>query len=72
MPTLETRIEQSILKAFDDQAKSSNNPDDPSVSRKKIASAIAKAVVTEIKSATIIIVGTAGQVPLTIASVTIT
>jgi hypothetical protein len=72
MPTLESRIEASILKAFDDQAKSSNNPDDPSLSRKKIASAIAKVVVVEIKAATIIIVGTSGNVPLTITSVTIT
>lgn len=72
MPTIETRIKAKILAVFDAQAQSANNPDDPSVSRDKIAAAIAEAVVTEIKAATIVIVGTAGPNPIIVTSVTIT
>jgi hypothetical protein len=72
MPVVKSRIKQSILKALDEQANSADNPDEPNISRDKIAEAIAQAVITEIKAMTIIIVGTAGNIPLTITSVTIT
>jgi hypothetical protein len=72
MPILKSRIKNTILKAFDDQAESAENPDEPQKSRDKIADAIAEAVIAEIKAMTIVIVGTAGTYPLTITSITIT
>lgn len=72
MPLVKSRIKQSILKVFDDQAQSADNPQDPADSRDTIADAIADAVITEIKAMTIAIIGTAGNIPLTITSITIT
>jgi hypothetical protein len=72
MATSKSRIKNAIKKAFDEQAKNVDNPDDPSVSRDKIAEAIADAVIEEIKSMTIKIVGVAGTNTLTITSIIIT
>jgi S-adenosylmethionine synthetase len=72
MPLVKSRIKETILRAFDAQAGSANNPDEPDKSRDKIADAIADAVITEIKGMSIIIVGTAGTYPLVITSITIT
>jgi hypothetical protein len=72
MATSKNRIKNAIKKAFDEQASNAENPDDPSVSRDKIAEAIAEAVIEEIKGMTIKIVGVAGTNPLTITSIIIT
>jgi len=72
MATVKARIKQAIKSAFEAQANSSNNPDDPTVARDKIAEAIAEAVITEIKAATITIIGNAGTNPITITSIPIT
>jgi hypothetical protein len=72
MATSKIRIKNAIKKAFDDQAGNTENPDDPSVSRDKIAEAIADAVIKEIKSMTIQIVGVAGTNYLSITSIIIT
>ena len=72
MPTVEARIKNAIKAAFDEQANSANNADTPTVSADKIAEAIAKAVVKEITSATILVTGTAGPYPFTQTNITIT
>ncbi len=71
MATLKARIKQSILNTFN-TATSTNNRDTAAESRDKIAEAIAEAVVTEIKAATITITGTAGPYPIIITSINIT
>ncbi len=71
MATIKARIKQSILNTFD-TATSINNRDTAAESRDKIADAIADAVITEVKAATITITGTAGPYPIIITSIIIT
>ena len=71
MATLKVRLKKKILDVFND-ATATSNRDTAAQSRDKIADAIADAVVTEIKAATITIVGTAGPYPIIITGITIT
>ncbi len=66
------RLESRIKRILETEAAKDKENDSPTDSLNNISKDLASAIVDEIKSMTIVIVGTAGNVPLTIQSVTIT
>ncbi len=71
MPLSEARLAAKFMTAFDSEVAKLSDSDSPSVVRSRLCKALAKAMVEEIKSAQIMVVGTAGQYPFVQTSATI-
>jgi hypothetical protein len=66
------RLSNKIKAALDRQAAKQDENDSPQQSRQEVADDLALAIIAEIKQISIQVIASAGQVPVTVASVVIT
>jgi hypothetical protein len=69
---LAERLSGKIKAILDRQAAKQNENDSPQQSRQELADDLTAAIIAEIKQLSIQIIATAGQVPVTVASIVIT
>lgn len=69
---LSERLSSKIKAALDRQAAKQAESDSPQQSRQELADDLTAAIIAEIKQMSIQIIATAGQVPVTVATIVIT